>query len=133
MLTYSEGWGGYYQSVNDQDVLDFDEYINYLREFGARAYIVVPYESFERSKKAKEEFIEHAVAWVRYANVRRNYGVKYWEVGNENWHNKTGTATEIAQVAKEFAQAMKAVDPNIKVGLRPFQDCPEAPNRFQNP
>lgn len=40
----------------------------------------------------------------------------YWEIGNENWHNKTGTAAEIAQVAKEFAQAMKAVDPNIKVG-----------------
>jgi len=40
----------------------------------------------------------------------------YWEVGNENSHHKTGTATEIARVAKEFAHAMKAVDPTIKVG-----------------
>lgn len=116
VLTYNEGWGGYYESVNNQDVLDFDEYINYLREFGGRAYVVIPYESYERSNKTKEEFIEHAVAWVRYANIRKNYGVMYWEVGNENWHNKTGSATEIAHVAKEFAQAMKAVDPEIKVG-----------------
>jgi alpha-L-arabinofuranosidase len=116
VLTYNQDWGGYYESVNNQDVLDFDEYINYLRDFGGRAYVVVPYESYERSHKTKEEFIEHAVAWVRYANIRKNYGVMYWEVGNENWHNKTGSATEIAHVAKEFARAMKAVDPKIKVG-----------------
>lgn len=116
VLTYNEGWGGYYQSVNDQDILDFDEYILYLREFAGRAYIVVPYESYERSNKTKEEFIEHAVAWVRYANIQKNYGVMYWEVGNENWHNKTGSASEIAHIAKEFSQAMKSVDPNIKVG-----------------
>jgi alpha-N-arabinofuranosidase len=108
--------GKYYHSVNDQDVLDFDEYIDYLREFGGRAYVVVPYESYERSNKTREEFLEHAVAWVRYANIQKKYGVMYWEVGNENHHNGTGTAAEIAQVAKEFARAMKAVDPNIKVG-----------------
>jgi alpha-L-arabinofuranosidase len=116
VLTYNKGWGGYYQSVNDQDVLDFDEYILYLREFGGSAYVVVPYESYERSNKSKEEFVEHAVAWVRYANIRKDYGVMYWEVGNENWHNKTGSASEIAHVGKEFSQAMKSVDPNIKVG-----------------
>jgi alpha-L-arabinofuranosidase len=114
VLTYNVG--RYYESVNNQDVLDFDEYINYLREFGGRAYVVVPYESYERSNKTKEEFIEHAVAWVRYANIRKNYGVVYWEIGNENWHNKTGTADEIAHVAKEFSRAMKSVDPNIKIG-----------------
>ena len=114
VLTYNKG--GYYEWVNDQDILDFDEYILYLREFAGRAYVVVPYESYERSNKTKEEFIEHAVAWVRYANIRKNYAVKYWEIGNENWGNKTGSASEIAHVAKEFSQAMKSVDPNIKVG-----------------
>lgn len=116
VLISKEGRGGYYQSVNNQDVLDFDEYIQYLHEFAGHAYIVVPYESYERSSKTKEEFIEHAVAWVRYANIRKKYNVMYWEVGNENYFNKTGTADEIGQVAKEFAQAMKAIDPNIKVG-----------------
>ena len=116
VLTDNQGPGGWYQSVNDQDVLDFDEYILYLREFAGRAYVVVPYESYERSNKTKEEFIEHAVAWVRYANIRKNYAVKYWEIGNENWGSKTGSASEIAHVAKEFSQAMKSVDPSIKVG-----------------
>ncbi|MGD8500120.1 MAG: hypothetical protein PVJ86_05705, partial [Phycisphaerales bacterium] len=51
VLTYNVG--RYYESVNNQDVLDFDEYINYLREFGGRAYVVVPYESYERSNKTK--------------------------------------------------------------------------------
>ncbi len=102
--------------IGDHDILDFDEYIDYMRGFGGHAYIVVPYESYERSHKTKEEFLEHAVAWVRYANIQKEYGVEYWEIGNENHHNGTGTAAEIAQVAKEFARAMKAVDPNIKVG-----------------
>jgi len=116
VLAYNRRYGEYYQSVNNQDVLDFDEYILYLREFAGRAYVVVPYESYERSHKTKEEFIEHAVAWVRYANIRKNYAVKYWEVGNENWGKKTGSASEIAHVAKEFSQAMKSVDSSIKVG-----------------
>ena len=114
VLTYNKS--RYYKSVNNQDVLDFDEYILYLREFAGRAYVVVPYESYERSNKTKEEFIEHAVAWVRYANIRKNYAVKYWEIGNENWGRKTGSASEIAHVAKEFSQAMKSVDSSIKVG-----------------
>jgi len=115
VLAYNKDYGEYYDLVNNQDVLDFDEYMQYLREFAGRAYIVVPYEPYKRSNKTKKEFIEHAVAWVRYANIQKNYGVMYWEIGNENWGN-TGTAAEIAQVAKEFAQAMKAIDPNIKVG-----------------
>ena len=28
-----------------------------------------------------------AAAWVKYANVTKNYGVKYWEVGNEVYGN----------------------------------------------
>ncbi len=99
-----------------KDILDFDEYIAYVREIGARPLVVVPYESQERSGVAKEVFLEHAVEWVRYANVKKGYGVTYWEIGNENWHNKTGTAKEIGEVAKEFAAAMKAVDPTIQVG-----------------
>ena len=28
-----------------------------------------------------------AAAWVRYANVVHNYGIKYWEIGNETWQD----------------------------------------------
>jgi len=27
----------------------------------------------------------------------RNYGVRYWEIGNENWHNDTGTPEAVQQ------------------------------------
>lgn len=99
-----------------RDVLNFDEYMSYMREIKSRPFIVVPYESKKRSGIKKEVFLRNAVEWVRYANIKKRYGVAYWEIGNENWHNKTGSATEIAQITKEFAAAMKAVDPKIKVG-----------------
>jgi hypothetical protein len=67
---------------------------------------------------------EKAAELVRYANVEKGYGFKYWEVGNEpdlylrrnsrkgdpvfdvNWYN-----TQF----RLFANSMKAVDPDIKV------------------
>lgn len=104
---------GWYRS-QVKDVLDFDEYTRYVREFEGIPFVVVPYESEERSGKTKEEFLQHAIAWVRYANITQRYDIQYWEIGNENWHHNT--ATEIAQIAKEFSRAMKAVDPTIKVG-----------------
>ncbi len=30
---------------------------------------------------------EEAAGWVRYANVTKGYGIKYWEIGNENYGN----------------------------------------------
>ena len=106
------GW--YKRQVKES--LDFDEYIQSLRAFGGAPFVVVPYDSIERTGKTKDEYLKHAVAWVRYSNVEKGYGVKYWEVGNENWHNNTGTAMEIGEVVRDVARAMKTVDPRIKVG-----------------
>ncbi len=69
-----------------------------------------------------------AADWVRYANVTKGYGVKYWTIGNEYYGNghygaaweaddhadksPTGYANGVAA----YADAMKAVDPTIKVG-----------------
>ncbi|MGE5527817.1 MAG: hypothetical protein ACM3X6_01565, partial [Patescibacteria group bacterium] len=33
----------------------------------------------------RQDLIDTAAAWVRYANVVKGYGVKYWEIGNEAW------------------------------------------------
>jgi len=67
---------------------------------------------------------DKAAELVRYSNVEKGYGFRYWEVGNEpdlymrranrsgdpvfdvDWYN--------AQF-REFATAMKAVDPDIKI------------------
>ncbi len=56
------------------------------------------------------------MGWVRYANIDKKYGVRYWEIGNENWHNKTAPPAEMAEHVVRVARAMRAVDPNIRLG-----------------
>ena len=68
---------------------------------------------------------EMAAEWVRWANAN-NYDVAYWEVGNElegEWElghflpdGSKMTGEVYAHRFIEFAKAMKAVDPTIKVG-----------------
>ena len=67
-----------------------------------------------------------AAEWVRWANLEMHYGVRYWEVGNElggSWEaghflpDGSELNGEIfSRRYEEFARAMKAVDPTIKVG-----------------
>jgi hypothetical protein len=67
-----------------------------------------------------------AAEWVRWANLKEKFGVKYWEIGNElegSWEmgstmpdGKRMTGKDYARKFIEFAKAMKAVDPTIKVG-----------------
>jgi hypothetical protein len=90
-----------------------------------------------------------AAAWVTYANVTKNYGVKYWEIGNEIYGNgffngadwetdlhftdqtpsdRVGQAslspTTYGQNVVLYANAMKAADPTIKIGA--FVTLPNA-------
>jgi len=67
-----------------------------------------------------------AAQWVKWANKTNNYGVKYWELGNElngSWEAGHITADGTKMTAEKyterfikFAKAMKAVDPTIKIG-----------------
>jgi alpha-L-arabinofuranosidase len=67
-----------------------------------------------------------AAEWVRWANKKGKYGVEYWEVGNElegRWEmghyrpdGSEMTGKKYAEKFAEFAKAMKAVDPSIKIG-----------------
>lgn len=105
------------------DPLDFDEYIALCRSVGAEPVVVVaadrylmPVADGERGAD-RGVLIEHAAQWVRYANITRNYGVKYWMIGNETWNaNNPGSTAEIyAADVIDFARAMKAVDPSILI------------------
>ena len=69
---------------------------------------------------------EMAAEWVRWANKKEKYYVKYWELGNElegRW--ETGhflpdgtemTGKIYAERFAKFAKAMKKVDPTVKIG-----------------
>lgn len=96
--------------------LDFDAYIAHCHAVGAEPYLVAGYSTEARTGRTQAQWLENAVSWVRYANLTRKYGVKYWEIGNENWNNHTGTPEEMAKVVTQFSRAMKAVDPSIQIG-----------------
>ena len=96
--------------------MDFDEYIAHCRAVHAEPYVVVGYTTEKQAGRTEAQWIESAAAWVRYANVKKKYGVRYWEVGNENWNNGKGTPQEMAGIVSRFSRAMKAVDPTIKIG-----------------
>jgi hypothetical protein len=68
---------------------------------------------------------EAAAALVRYANVEKSYGFKYWEIGNEpdlyiereniSPGSPDYTPEWYSQRFREFYTAMKAVDPSILI------------------
>ena len=95
----------------------------FVRDTGNQAYVIV---------NAGLGSPRDAAEWVRWANLKMKYGVRYWEVGNElggSWEAghflPDGSALSGAIFARryeEFASAMKAVDPSIKVGCMDFID-----------
>ncbi|GGS71706.1 alpha-L-arabinofuranosidase [Planobispora rosea] len=98
---------------------DFDTFMRGVRRTGAQPMVTANYGTGTA---------EEAAAWVRHANVTKGYGVKYWEIGNENYGNgHYGTAweaddhadkspAEYARHVVAYSDAMKAVDPTIKIG-----------------
>jgi hypothetical protein len=60
---------------------------------------------------------EQAAALVKLVNIDKGYGVKYWAIGNEPdlyiVEDQTWTPEYFARRWREFALAMKAVDPSI--------------------
>jgi hypothetical protein len=98
---------------------DFDTFMGGVRRAGAQPIVIANYGTGTP---------QEAADWVRYANVTKGYGVKYWEIGNElygnghygaNWeaddHEDKSPAAYAAGVVA-YADAMKAVDPSVRVG-----------------
>jgi len=115
------GQGGYANPANT-----FDAFMGVAKAVGATPIITVNYGSNTAGNGGGTPAF--AASWVTYSNVTKGYGVKYWEVGNEVYGNgEYGGAWETdlhaahdpttygANVA-QYAAAMKAADPTIKVG-----------------
>lgn len=84
--------------------MDTDEFMIFCKLVGATPSITVNY--------AEKPYL--AAEWVRYANRVKGYGVRYWEVGDEEYFLVDGASYAARFI--EFARAMKAQDPSIKVG-----------------
>ncbi|MBI5874113.1 MAG: hypothetical protein HZB36_08285 [Candidatus Omnitrophica bacterium] len=60
-----------------------------------------------------------AAAWVIFMNKEKGARVDYWELGNEvygDWERNHMSGFEYAKIIHEYAAAMKAADPTIKIG-----------------
>jgi hypothetical protein len=98
---------------------DFDSFMGTVRSVGAQAMLIANYGTGTP---------EEAAAWVRYANITKGYHDQYWEIGNElygngyygaDWEQDDHADKSPAAYAHNvvaYAQAMKAVDPTIKIG-----------------
>jgi alpha-N-arabinofuranosidase len=113
---------------NEPEPSDFgtDEFVTFARALGAEPSITVNVEGRGAS-------VEEAAAWVEYCNGPATskhgamraanghptpFGVKFWEVGNEiwgNWVRGHSDAETYARNYNRYAQAMRAVDPSIKL------------------
>jgi hypothetical protein len=92
-----------------------DAFANIAVPLNAQVFITINYGSGT---------VQEAADWVRYTNITKNYGFKYWEIGNENygsWENDTHSPKwdpyTYAKTAEACITAMKAVDPTIKIGV----------------
>lgn len=112
--------------------LDFDAFMVAARANGIEPVLVVDFDaSFNAATEGgtaptQQLLLDTAVAWVKYANITKGYGVKYWEIGNESYQgsfNGSPTAQQYADGVKLFAQAMKAIDPSIKIGVNGGNDA----------
>jgi Cellulose binding domain/Fibronectin type III domain len=98
---------------------DFDQFMSTVKSVGAQAILIANYGSGTP---------QEAADWVRYANITKGYHDEYWEIGNEiygngyygsDWetdnHSSHSPATYASNLM-QYASAMKAVDPTIKIG-----------------
>jgi len=98
---------------------DFDSFMGTVKKVGAQPILIANYGTGTS---------QEAADWVRYANVTKGYGARYWEIGNENYGNgyygadweadnhASKSPTTYAQNVVEYSTAMKAVHPTIKIG-----------------
>jgi hypothetical protein len=97
--------------------LSFDEYVGMCKRKGIEPLIVINAQSYKYTGGPTYNTLKtSALEWVRYANITNKYGIKYWQIGNEVEHDDKLTMTEYTNLFIDFATAMKAIDPTIKVG-----------------
>ena len=97
----------------------FDQFMSTVNAVGAQPMLIANYGSGTP---------QEAAGWVQYANITKGYHDEYWEIGNEVYGNgyygddwetddhSSKSPTTYADNVLQYASAMKAVDPTIKIG-----------------
>jgi len=103
--------GGAWGDETDLNPFQIDQFMDFCKQFGALPTISV------RLKNGKPEV---AAELVRYTNIEKRYGVTYWSIGNEPtlYEGDLGETYDTVRFNREWraiAEAMKAVDPTIKL------------------
>ncbi|MFH2104990.1 MAG: FG-GAP-like repeat-containing protein [Parcubacteria group bacterium] len=98
-----------YESNNPWGIADFDGQLRFAQDSNMQPTMVV---------NMRDTSPQAAAELVRKMNVQEKRNIKYWELGNEIWAWSDSYIDNkmYAQKIKEFSKAMKAVDPNIKIG-----------------
>lgn len=113
-VTFMRWPGGNWGDRNDTRQMMVDTYMGQIQKIGAEPSISV---------RVPGSTPEKAAALVRYVNIIKGYNVKYWNIGNEPnlYDNEAALNLEVqwtpelyAKTWREFALAMRAVDPTIK-------------------
>jgi hypothetical protein len=92
----------------------FDNFAHVATSTNAQVFITANYGSGTPAEAAD---------WVRYSNLTKGYGFKYWEIGNENygtWETDNNARPNdpftYATRFRDYFNQMRAVDPTIKIG-----------------
>jgi len=93
-------WG----DLNDITPFQLDMFMSQARLFGSEPSISV---------RLDQGTPEQAAELVRYANIEKGYGIRYWSIGNEPDLFTDYTVEELNREWRAIALAMEAVDPSI--------------------
>jgi hypothetical protein len=106
--------GGSWGDQNNVTPLQIDQIMTFAKQMGAQVMISV---------RMVDGTPEQAAEMVRYTNLEKDYGVEFWSIGNEPTlyegvyknRNESYDVNRFNQEWRTMAEAMKAVDPTIKL------------------
>ena len=121
-----------YSGIGMPQTFGTDEFLQYCEELGAEAIMVVNVSTAGK----RIGTVQDAADWVEYCNSpadgsnpgggtdwaalraanghKEPYGVKYWELGNENTYPGF---EDYARRVNAYSEAMKAIDTSIELGV----------------
>jgi hypothetical protein len=113
--------------------LDFDNFMTLCKAYNAVPVVMLPvyaaYTATPSPKMSRTELYSAHQAFIKYANITKGYGVKYWEIGNEDDLDPDNTsAATYGEVFNELVPLLKSIDPSIECGANTFWDT----NRWES-